>query len=76
MNCSNSFFFLFLKNNAYMQLVCGCGYVIMCVVLIVVLLICGCIYLYINFSNKQNAYMLVVRVCVWGWGGVVRWVCK
>ena len=55
-----------------MQLACVCKYVIMCVVLIVVILTCDCIY----FLNKQNAYMPVVCVyvcvcvCVWGGGGL------
>ena len=51
--------FSFFKHIACMQLVCGCGYVNMCVVLIVVLLICGCIYLYIFILF----YFLISRMC-------------
>ena len=49
-----------------------CVHAGMCVVLIVVLLICVCFYLY-----------GCVYICVWegggcgvGWGGIVMWVCK
>ena len=55
----------------------------MCVVLIVVLLICGCFYLYINFLSRMHTCIPVVYICVWegggcevDWGGIVMWVCK
>ena len=55
----------------------------MCVVLIVVLLTCGCFYLYIIFLSRLHT--CIPDVCIYvcgrgecgvGWGGVVMWVCK
>ena len=46
----------------------------MCVVLIVVLLICGFFYLYINFLSRMHTCILVVCIYVCGRGEGVGWV--
>ena len=55
-----------------MQLVCVC--MSMCVVLIVVLLICGCIICTLIFKiSRMHIYQLCVYMCVGGgrvWGGL------
>ena len=45
-----------------------CVHAGMCVVLIVVLLICVCFYLYINFLSRMHTCIPVVCIYVWGRG--------
>ena len=69
-----------------MQLVCVCisHSMSMCVVLIVVLLICGCINCTLIFKiSRMHTYRLCAYISVWegggcgaAWGGVVMWVGK
>ena len=48
----------------------------MCVVLIVVLLICGCIYLYIDFKiSRMHSCIPVVCVCVYIYIYIYMCVC-
>ena len=50
-----------------------CVHVGMCVVLIVVLLICGCFYLYINFLSRMHTCIPVVCIYVCGRGEGAGW---